>query len=140
MAYETVCRDPAQLSGYDGGAGSVAIDLPVNGLDERDLSGEEFMQALQECEVDTAMKLNCGETSFVRGAGDLVGIERLEDAYAFDVDWKMWCDLRDVCGGDAAWAGGKDEAKCIGAEFGGKFCVLKIRVGADFDPHNCVDR
>jgi hypothetical protein len=94
------------------------------------------VQAMQKSKVDAAVKLNCGEPSLVGGASDLVGVERLKDTYAFDVCWKVRRDLRDLCGGDATYAGRKDESKCIGSELCGQLCIVKIRISADFDPHD----
>ncbi len=43
-------------------------------------------------------------------------------------------DLCDLTGGDAAWAGGEDEADRVGSGIGGEERVFEAGVAADFDP------
>jgi hypothetical protein len=107
----------------------------VYGLDYFDSPLEQFMQTLQQSEVDAPVKLYGGQAGLLRLLRDLLCGQGGEDAYSLDMCGKMRRDVRYLLRRYLALAGREDEADRVGTEVGGELRVGEICVGADLDPH-----
>ena len=131
-AYQTLCVDLPELPGYDFGACAVAVHLPMQRLNQTDLSVEDFVQLPQPLETDAAVELHRGQPALLRDGCDLLGVEGREDADALEAFGQMRGDPRHLGCSDLTRARRKDEADGVGAKFSGQLCIVEVGVARRF--------
>ncbi len=87
----------------------------MDGLDQAYFIFEDFVKAMGQRLIESAVELDGGESGFAGDGGDLVGVVGVEDAYALDVLRQVRGDAGDLGGGDLTLARGEDEAEGVGA-------------------------
>jgi hypothetical protein len=113
----------------------VAVDIPVQGLNQKEARAEVVAQFFGERKIELTVKLSTVQSRREESRGNLIEILGGKDADPGEIGRKVGQDGRDLSRGHAARAGGEDKADGIGAGIGGEQRVFEGRVAANFDPH-----